>query len=204
VTAPDPKSERLQATHDFKCKAILKAARAVFAREGKSGLTIRAVAAEAGYAAGAVYSYFGSKDEIAAQLIAEDLAALAKRLKDTDAPMQNIDATRRLGRLAAETFRALSAEANLVVLAGDALANDALPSEVDRLLNGKLIAALMALGSPMQNGDTDKEDARLATVATAALVLGTAMLERSGRLEVLGVEPDVLLSHAVERLSKSA
>jgi hypothetical protein len=56
----------------------------------------------------------------------------------------------------------------------------------------------------MQNGDTDKEDARLATVATAALVLGTAMLERSGRLEVLGVEPDVLLSHAVERLSKSA
>jgi AcrR family transcriptional regulator len=204
MTNPDPKSERLVATHEFKRKAILKAARAVFAREGASGLTIRAVATEAGYAAGAVYSYFASKDEIAAQLIAEDLAALAKRLKDADAPMINIDATRRLGRLAAETFRALEAQGDLLMLAGDALTSDALPSEIDRLLNGRLIAALMALGGPMQAGDQASEEARLSTVATAALVLGTAMLDRAGRLSVLGVEPEALLTHAVERLSKSA
>jgi AcrR family transcriptional regulator len=204
MTSSDPKSERLAATHDFKRKAILRAARAVFAREGIGGLTIRAVAAEAGYAAGAVYSYFASKDEIAAQLIAEDLASLAKRLKDADAPMINIDATRRLGRLAAETFRALTAQSDLLLLAGDALSNEALPIDVDRMLNGRLIAALMALGGPIQAGDNASEETRLSTVATAALVLGTAMLDRSGRLSVLGVTPDELLTHAVERLCKSA
>ena len=202
MTSPDPKSERLQATHDFKRKAILKAARAVFAREGKPGLTIRAVAAEAGYAAGAVYSYFSSKDEIAAQLIAEDLSLLAKRLKDADAPMTNVDAARRLGHLAAETFRALSSQSDLLMLAGAALSNDALPHDVDRMLNGRLIAALMALGGPIK--DRDSEEARLSTLATAAVVLGAAMLERAGRLDILGVTSDELLTHAVERFSKSA
>lgn len=203
MTTPE-KSERLAATHDFKRKAILKAARGVFAREGKDGLTVRAVASEAGYAAGAVYSYFSSKDEIAAQLIAEDLGQLAKRLKDADAqPHANIDATKRLALLAAETFQALSAQSELLLLASDALGKGVLPEDVDRLLNGRLIAALMALGAPVQDVEEGRE-AQMSTVATAALVLGTAFLERSGRLKVLGLGPDEVLTHAVERLSKSA
>ncbi len=47
---------------------LLEAARAVFARDGYRGASVEAIAAEAGYSKGAVYSNFASKEDILLEL----------------------------------------------------------------------------------------------------------------------------------------
>jgi AcrR family transcriptional regulator len=54
---------------------LLEAAATVYARRGVSGATLDEVAAEAGFTKGAVYSQFGSKDNLLIALLHEHLAA---------------------------------------------------------------------------------------------------------------------------------
>ena len=58
--------------------AILDAARRVAARDGARDLSLRGVAAEAGFAPAALYGYFRNKDELLLALAAEDLTQLAR------------------------------------------------------------------------------------------------------------------------------
>src|SRR3954451_7829115 len=61
--------------------AILDAARRVAAKTGARDLSLRGVAAEAGFAPAALYGYFRSKDELLLALAAEDLTQLARVMK---------------------------------------------------------------------------------------------------------------------------
>src|SRR5215813_418734 len=65
--------------------AILDAARRVAAREGTGELSLRAVAAEAGYAPASVYEYFRNRAELVLALGAEDMGTLARTLRDAAA-----------------------------------------------------------------------------------------------------------------------
>ena len=57
-----------------RASGILDAARRVAARDGARELSLRSVAAEAGFAPAALYGYFASKDELLLALAADDLA----------------------------------------------------------------------------------------------------------------------------------
>ena len=70
------REERRESAHANKRIEILAAARRVLARVGAKGLTIRAVAAEAGYVPGAVYFYFHSKAAILSELAVSELSGL--------------------------------------------------------------------------------------------------------------------------------
>src|ERR1043165_3566909 len=61
--------------------AILEAARRVAARDGARDLSLRAVAAEAGFAPAALYGYFRNKAELLLALAAEDLSSLARVMR---------------------------------------------------------------------------------------------------------------------------
>src|SRR3569623_152428 len=61
--------------------AILEAARRVAARDGARDLSLRGVAAEAGFTPAALYGYFRNKDELLLALAAEDLTQLARVMK---------------------------------------------------------------------------------------------------------------------------
>src|SRR5580692_10408339 len=61
--------------------AILDAARRVAARDGARDLSLRGVAAEAGFAPAALYGYFRNKDELLLALAADDLTSLARAMK---------------------------------------------------------------------------------------------------------------------------
>src|ERR1700744_2273796 len=63
--------------------AILDAARRVAARDGARDMSLRGVAAEAGFAPAALYGYFQNKDELLLALAAEDLSQLARAMKGT-------------------------------------------------------------------------------------------------------------------------
>src|SRR6201986_5573592 len=61
--------------------SILEAARRVAARDGARDLSLRSVAAEAGFAPAALYGYFRGKDDLLLALAAEDLSGLARAMR---------------------------------------------------------------------------------------------------------------------------
>src|SRR6204780_2258138 len=61
--------------------SILDAARRVAARDGARDLSLRAVAAEAGFAPAALYGYFRGKDDLLLALAADDLSGLARAMR---------------------------------------------------------------------------------------------------------------------------
>jgi AcrR family transcriptional regulator len=63
---------------------LLDAAEAVLAREGLAGVTIRAVAAEAGVAPMGVYNRFGSKDGLIAALVMRSFDLLTEAVCRND------------------------------------------------------------------------------------------------------------------------
>src|ERR1700761_2906875 len=81
--------------------AILDSARRVAAREGARNLSLRGVAAEAGYAPAALYGYFANKDELLLALAADDLSMLSRAMRDAVASAGN-------GKLAAASAAALA------------------------------------------------------------------------------------------------
>src|ERR1700712_2309819 len=62
--------------------AILDAARRVAARDGARDLSLRGVAAEAGFAPAALYGYFTGKDDLLLAMAADDLTHLARAMRD--------------------------------------------------------------------------------------------------------------------------
>ena len=156
--------------------AILDAARRVAARDGARDLSLRGVAAEAGFAPAALSGYFRNKDELLLALAADDLTALAR-------------AMRGAGGLAGAGAVALDLLSRTETMAA---ASAALPgaggNDAERLFNGRLIAALKALsdagGLPSNNRQSQCD-----VVLVAAALAGLALLARSGRLEALGFTP---------------
>ena len=172
--------------------AILAAARRVAVRDGARDLSLRAVAAEAGFAPAALYGYFRGKDDLLLALAADDLSGLARAMRDAGGPNG--------GGLAGAASAALS-------LLGDtetfAAASAALPriggsGEAERLFNGRMIAALRAL-SEAGGLPSESRENQCDVVLLAAALSGLALLARSGRLGALGFTSDEILA----RLDKS-
>lgn len=67
---PEPRPRNAAATR----AAILEAARAAFARAGYGGVGLREIAAEAGVTAMMIGRYFGSKEQLFAEVIADNMA----------------------------------------------------------------------------------------------------------------------------------
>ncbi len=162
--------------------AILDAARRVAARDGARDMSLRGVAAEAGFAPAALYGYFRNKDELLLALAAEDLTQLARVMKGS-------------GGLAAAGAAALNMlkGAETMAAASAALADGAGElNEAERLFNGRLIAALKVL-SDASGLKLESRDSQCDVVLVAAAVTGLALLARSGRLEALGFSPEEMI-----------
>jgi AcrR family transcriptional regulator len=161
--------------------AILDAARRVAAREGARDLSLRGVAAEAGFAPAALYGYFRNKDELLLALAADDLTALAR-------------AMRSAGGLAGAGAAALDLLSRTETIAA---ASAALPGaggqDAERLFNGRLIAALKAL-SDAGGLPSNSRESQCDVVLVAAALAGLALLARSGRLEALGFTPQEMIA----------
>ena len=84
--------QRKSAVTDLKRSMILDAASAVFAEDGMDGASLRAIAKRAGYTAGAIYSYFESKEDIYGALLdrsLDDLVAyVTASVSDNDAEIR--------------------------------------------------------------------------------------------------------------------
>lgn len=98
LTASRPRMPGQKAPQEHRREQILDAAYAVALDTGIDGVTIRAVAAQAGLSHGLVLFHFGRKDEL--------VAALLDRVLETTAVVEPSDDVRRLGT-APDRLRAL-------------------------------------------------------------------------------------------------
>lgn len=197
--SPKPRRPR-DATRAASRSAILAAARKVAARDGARDLSLRGVAAEAGFAPAALYGYFRNKDELLLALAADDLTVLARAMRDAGPGGLAVAGAAALGLLkGAETMAAASA-----ALAGtpgeDAGAAGKL-ADAERLFNGRLINALKAL-SDASGMPTGSRESQCDVVLVAAALAGLALLARSGRLGALGFTPEEMIARLDNRFGK--
>ena len=182
--APSRRTERKHRQRAANRGAILDAARRVAAREGTGDLSLRAVAAEAGYAPASVYEYFRNRAEMVLALAADDLGQMARSLKESSggqagAARAALELVRTSGALAAAAATLERAEA---------------PPEAERLFNGKLIAALTVFAETAGRAPLKGRDDQADVVLIAAAIAGLGVLARAGRLKALGFEEGELLA----------
>jgi len=150
---------------------ILEAARRVATRDGARDLSLRGVAAEAGFAPAALYGYFRNKDELLLALAADDLSVLARTMREAGVSSS--------GGLAGVSAAALSLLKGAETMAA---ASAALPGasggDAERLFNGRLIGALKAL-SDASGLPADSRESQCDIVLVAATLAGMALLARS-------------------------
>jgi AcrR family transcriptional regulator len=170
--------------------AILEAARRVAARDGARDLSLRAVAAEAGFAPAALYGYFRGKDDLLLALAADDLSVLARAMREA-------------GSLApaAAAALALLGGTETMAAASAALPRDGKGGDAERLFNGRMIVALKAL-SEASGLPSDNRQNQCDVVLVAASLTGLALLGRCGRLSALGFTPEEILARLGSRFAK--
>ena len=162
-------------------------------------MSLRGVAAEAGFAPAALYSYFASKDELLLALAAEDLVSLSRAMRGAAAGCEG------KGRLAAASAAALSLlRTTETIAAGSAaLPANAGTSEAERLFNGRMIAALKVL-SDVSGQTSGSREAQCDVLLVAAALSGLALLARSGRLEALGFSSEEILDRLDVHFTRTA
>jgi len=197
TTATDgPRAERRAKSKIATRAAILAAARRVAAREGARDLSLRGVAAEAGFAPAALYGYFRNKDELLVALAAEDLSGVARAMRNAaleakdGAPLAAASATALAFLRDTETMAAASAALSSVTGTG----------ETERLFNGRLIQVLTALAEATGR-KAESRAAQSDVVVLAAALAGLAMMARAGRLDALGFTADELLARLEARFA---
>jgi len=168
---------------------ILEAARRVATRDGARDLSLRAVAAEAGFAPAALYGYFRGKDDLLLALAADDLTHLARSMREAGGL-----------RNAASKALALLGGAETMAAASQALPRQGGSSDAERLFNGRMIAVLRAL-SEVSGLPSDNRKNQCDVVLVAAALTGLALLERSGRLGALGFQPGEILARLESRFA---
>lgn len=175
------KEERREAAHAYKRAEILAAAKRVMARTGAKGLTIRAVASEAGYVPGAVYFYFASKSAILADLAVHELAGLTRELKSSS--------SKDAADLASRAADAFATAHNIFELDTEKRVS---PGS-ERALMGRLISLFQTVSEPLNLDELPPEQAHARALALSATSIGLATLARTGRLQKLGVTSGAVL-----------
>lgn len=182
------KEERREAAHAYKRAEILAAAKRVMERVGAKGLTIRAVASEAGYVPGAVYFYFDSKSAILADLAVHELGGLTRELRTSN--------SKDAADLASRAADAFATAHNILELDTEKRVS---PGS-ERALMGRLISLFQTVSEPLALEDLPPEQAQARALALSATSIGLATLARTGRLQKLGVTSGAVLRELVHCL----
>lgn len=195
-TPSSPRTERRQRQRAANKAAILEAARVLAERDGAVGLSLRAVAAEAGYAPATVYEYFQNRAELVLTLAADDLMRIARAIK-TQTAQTATGKLQAAGRAALDLLRNNGplAEAASALQAGEA------PAEAERHFNGRLIAALTAFAEASGRAPVTERDAQGDILLVISTLVGLTVLARAGRLKALGFEEQYLLDRLDRRFA---
>ena len=196
TTNTGPRAERRAREKSATRTDILESARKVAAREGARNLSLRGVAAEAGFAPAALYGYFRNKDELLVALAADDLSGVAKAMRSATHDAKGGAPFSAASQIALAFLR----DTETLAAASAAFSSVGNASETERLFNGRLIAVLTAL-SEATGRKADSRTAQGDVVVLAAALAGLAMMARAGRLDALGFTAEELLARLEKRFT---
>jgi len=195
-------ASRRETNRKFRQDAVLAAAQQVFAESGLEGATMRAIAQAAGYTAGAVYSYYPTKEAIYAEILSHSLQQLRRAVADAVASSASDEAGLRAAiRAVYDFYRARPQDLDLGLYVFQGLRPRGLGPELDRQLNSRLIVALQKIaGAIARVGRLTPLEAHRETVAAICHLFGVLVLAGTGRLRILDSDPDRLIEHYLDGL----
>lgn len=189
---------------------ILDAARSAFFELGLDGASLREIAKRAGYTPGALYSYFGSREEIYAALLGESLQRLKQCVDEATNAAGAAVADERVALIAllrarAMAFFAFYRDHPQDMDLGFYLFNGARPRgltpELNQQLNGRLQATLLPIQELLVRLGLNEAEAVIETTAIFAHVVGLLMLNNTGRIRLFGQTAHDLLVRYLDQLS---
>lgn len=194
------RATRKRARHDVKRAAIFATAKRVFLKEGLEGASLRAIARACGYAPGALYAYYASKEEIYADIVRDSLERLKEatergaRARDPEA------ALRGAVRAFYGFYRNNPHDLDVSLYIYQGLGPRGLTPALDKELNARLGLALKIVGrAVMQVRPTlTASQCRMHQQTLLSGLMGVLLLERTGRLSRLKTDPRRLLDHHIE------
>lgn len=168
---------------------------------------MRAIAERAGYAPATLYLHYDGKEQIYADLLGESLTRLGRAIKAAaGAPADPRERARQALLAFFHYYQAHPEELELGLYLFRGARPRGLSRELDRKLNGRLIAALRPIAAALgRYGGLDEVRANLETVDLMSHMVGCLILERTGRLKVLGHTAAALIgrrvTNALDRLA---
>lgn len=201
------RAERLGAVTEAKRALILDAALRVFARDGLREASVRAIAKEAGYATGAIYAYFPSKEHIYAAGLRESLRRLHAATETAAAQAEGPAARYVAASLAFFDFydaNPRDLDMGFYLFAGGMAPRGMPDDEVNRELNEALLATLEPARAAAERLVGPTEATRL-TAEAFAHASGLLLLRHTHRLNLFRLDARELmeryLAAQVERYS---
>ena len=197
------RQQRQQTLVDARRALVLDAARAVFAEQGLEGASVRVIAKRAGYTAGAIYSYFASKEAIYTELLRESLARLQAAVDG--ARGQRSRPQRALTEAANAWFHFYARnprDLDLGLYLVQGLAPRGLSNELDPQLNELLLAALKPCEDALRAFGLDDGSAELENTALFAHGMGLLLLQHTGRIRLFRQEAEPLFQRYLDQLMR--
>lgn len=205
---PPPESDghpargiRLRAVNELKRQMILDAARRVFEKDGLLGASMRAIAAEAGYGASALYNHYGSKEEIYGDLLLQSL----DRLNDAVHSDSNGSTSprRRIERHALafyDFYLDNPRELDLGFYYFQEMRPLGLTPELNDRLNTRLREALSGVEQGLVELGLGAAEAVQETTALFGHCVGLLLLSHTGRIRMFGQDGRKLFAAYVKKL----
>lgn len=210
-SGPPPRVLRETALNEARRALILDAARGAFLELGLDGASLREIAKRAGYTPGALYSHFGSREDIYAALMDESLLRLKHCVDVAAAPVAEPAGTDTRQavldglRAAAMAFFAYYRDHPRDMDLGFYLFNGARPRgltpELNQQLNDRLRAALQPIRQLLVRLGLCEKEALIETTALFAHVVGVLMLHNTGRIRLFEQDACDLLTRYLDQLS---
>lgn len=199
------RADRLGAVTEAKRGLILEAALRVFAREGMREAGIRAIAKEAGYAPGAIYGYFPSKEHIYAAALRESLRRLRTATETASADADGAAARFVAAGLAFFDFydaNPRDLDMGFYLFAGGVAPRGLPDHEVNRELNAALLATLEPVREAAEELFGAPEATRL-TAEAFAHSTGLLLLRHTHRLNLFQLDARELMErYLTEQLTR--
>lgn len=203
------RADRQQAMNDSRRALVLDAARSVFERLGIEGASIREIAKQAGYTAGAIYSYFENKEAIYGALLAESLERLNAAV-DAAGHVALTPADRLEAKAGAwfGFFAANPRDLDLGFYLVHGMQPRGLTAKLNYQLNDRLHDALRPCETALQAMGLNADDALRENTALFAHGVGLLLLQHTGRIRMFGQDASMLFDDYVigllERLQRAA
>lgn len=195
------RAERYTAVTEAKRALVLEAALRVFARDGLRAAGIRAIATEAGYATGAIYAYFPSKEHIYAAALRQSLRRLRAATEDAASRAQGPAARLIAAGLAFFDFyeqNPRDLDLGFYLFAGGIAPRGLDDPEVDRELNTALVAGLEPVRAAAEDLHGVEEATRL-TAEVFAHASGLLLLRHTHRLNLFHLDARDLMQRYLDR-----